>query len=69
MTKEGPAAATHSQDSVVSCYEAGRDAFWVHRWLLSQGVEKVVIDSSSIEVNRRSRRASGGRPGGPTQKR
>jgi transposase len=42
---------------VVSCYEAGRDGFWLHRFLLSQGVENVVMDSSSIEVNRRYRRA------------
>lgn len=42
---------------VVSCYEAGRDGFWLHRFLLSRGVENVVVDSSSIEVNRRSRRA------------
>jgi len=42
---------------VVSCYEAGPDGFWLHRWLLSIGVENLVIDSSSIEVNRRKRRA------------
>lgn len=42
---------------VMSCYEAGRDGFWLHRFLLSRGVENVVVDSSSIEVNRRSRRA------------
>lgn len=42
---------------VVSCYEAGRDGFWLHRYLLSRGVLNVVVDSSSIEVNRRSRRA------------
>jgi len=42
---------------VVSCYEAGRDGFWLHRFLLSRGVSNVVVDSSSIEVNRRSRRA------------
>lgn len=42
---------------VVSCYEAGRDGFWLHRWLVSQGVENLVVDSSSIQVNRRSRRA------------
>jgi transposase len=41
---------------VVSCYEAGRDGFWLHRFLLSRGVENLVVDSSSIEVNRRSRR-------------
>src|ERR1041385_6615624 len=42
---------------VVSCYEAGPEGFWLHRWLLSIGVENSVIDSSSIEVNRRKRRA------------
>jgi transposase len=42
---------------VVSCYEAGRDGFWLHRWLTSVGVANRVIDSSSIEVNRRQRRA------------
>ncbi len=42
---------------VVSCYEAGRDGFWIHRWLKSIGVDNVVVDSSSIEVNRRKRRA------------
>ena len=42
---------------VMSCYEAGRDGFWLHRWLLEQGIDNVVVDSSSIEVNRRARRA------------
>jgi transposase len=41
---------------VVSCYEAGREGFWLHRWLKSKGIENQVIDSSSIEVNRRRRR-------------
>ena len=45
-------------DAVVrSCYEAGRDGWWLHRWLIEQGVENIVVDSASIEVNRRSRRA------------
>jgi transposase len=42
---------------VVSCYEAGRDGFWLHRYLVEHGVENLVVDSSSIEVNRRQRRA------------
>ena len=42
---------------VVSCYEAGLDDFWVHRYLASLGVRNLVVDSSSIEVNRRARRA------------
>jgi transposase len=43
--------------SVRSCYEAGRDGFWVHRLLARLGVRNVVVDSASIEVNRRQRRA------------
>src|SRR3954454_13605975 len=42
---------------VISCYEAGRDGFWLHRYLVALGVTNYVIDSSSIEVNRRARRA------------
>jgi transposase len=42
---------------VMSCYEAGRDGFWLHRYLVEAGVENLVVDSSSIEVNRRFRRA------------
>ena len=42
---------------VHSCYEAGRDGFWLHRWLEEQGIANVVVDSASIEVNRRRRRA------------
>jgi transposase len=42
---------------IVSCYEAGWDGFWLHRYLLRKGIENLVVDSSSIEVNRRSRRA------------
>lgn len=40
-----------------SCYEAGRDGFWPARLLTSLGVENLVVDSSSIEVPRRARRA------------
>jgi transposase len=42
---------------VFSCYEAGRDGFWLHRALEAMGVENLVVDSASIEVSRRSRRA------------
>ena len=40
-----------------ACYEAGRDGWWLHRWLLEQGIDSIVVDSSSIEVNRRAKRA------------
>jgi transposase len=46
-----PTAAVHS------CYEAGRDGWWLHRWLHAQGIDNIVVDSASIEVNRRARRA------------
>ncbi|MDM0110445.1 hypothetical protein QTH97_36590 [Variovorax sp. J22R24] len=45
------------QAKVLSCYEAGRDGWWLHRWLIEQGVDNIVVDSSSIEVNRHARRA------------
>ena len=46
---------------VVSCYEAGRDGFWLHRFLLHQGIQNIVVDSASIEVSRRKRRAKSDR--------
>ena len=42
---------------VVSCYEAGREGFWLHRFLLAQSLTNHVVDSSAIEVSRRQRRA------------
>jgi transposase len=42
---------------VVSCYAAGREGFWLHRFLQMQGIRNSVGDASSIEVNRRQRRA------------
>jgi transposase len=42
---------------VLSCYEAGRDGFWLHRYLTAKDVTNLVVDSASIEVNRRKRRA------------
>ncbi len=46
---------------VISCYEAGRDGFWLHRFLAHEGVSNIVVDSASIEVNRRKRRAKSDR--------
>ena len=46
-----------AQAPVVSCYEAGRDGFWIHRALTQVGIRNRVVDSASIEVNRRARRA------------
>lgn len=48
----------HLDDNVqvLSCYEAGRDGFWLHRYLSSCGIGNSVVDSASIEVDRRKRR-------------
>ena|SRR6266851_4130033 len=40
---------------VCTCYEAGRDGFWLHRALTKIGITNVVVDASSIEVNRRQK--------------
>jgi len=45
------------RSKVHACYEAGRDGWWLHRWLVEQGIDNLVVDSASIEVNRRARRA------------
>jgi transposase len=41
---------------VVSCYEAGRDGFWIHRALEARGVNNIVVDPASVDVNRRWRK-------------
>jgi len=48
--------AVAAQAKVISCYEAGRDGFWLHRWLHSVGVDNRVIDPASIEVPQRAKR-------------
>jgi transposase len=51
---------------VRSCYEAGREGFWPHRFLTALGVTNLVVASSSIEVPRRARRATTDRWDGET---
>lgn len=46
---------------VVSCYEAGRDGFWLHRYLCAQGVHNLVVDASCIKVDRRGKHAKSDR--------
>ena len=41
--------------AVRSCYEAGLDGFWIHRYLEDMGIENVVVDPASVEVNRRAK--------------
>lgn len=53
--------ALSPQAPVISCYEAGREGFWLHRFLIQQGILNWVVDSSSIEVNRKRRRVKSDR--------
>lgn len=41
---------------VVSCYEAGRNGHWLHRWLVSEGIDNREVDASSIATPRRGKR-------------
>jgi transposase len=54
-------AAGHAHVQVVTCYEAGRDGFWLHRFLVAHGAESQVVDPGSMLVNRRARRAKSDR--------
>lgn len=45
------------EPSVVSCYEAGYDGFWLHRLLLAAGITNHVFDPASIAVEQRARRS------------
>ena len=42
---------------ITVAYEAGRDGFWLARWLEGHGIETHVIHSSSVAVSREHRRA------------
>ncbi|WP_245436710.1 IS110 family transposase [Mesorhizobium tamadayense] len=46
---------------IVVAFEAGRDGFWLARWLQAQGIETYVIHSTSIPVSREHRRAKSDR--------
>src|SRR5437899_9598484 len=57
MRKAKARCGLAAEAKVHSCYEAGRDGWWLHRWLTEQGIDNIVVDSASIEVNRHARRA------------
>jgi len=56
-TTQKVARASGMSVTVLSCYEAGYDGFWLHRILNEAGYINLVIDPASIQVNRRARRA------------
>jgi transposase len=51
------AKVSGKKPSIILCYEAGYDAFWLARLLKARGIACLVVDSASMQVNRRSRRA------------
>jgi transposase len=51
------AKVSGKKPSIILCYEAGYDAFWLARFLKAHGIDCLVVDSASMQVNRRSRRA------------
>jgi transposase len=55
--RDRAAQALGSMPRVVSCYEAGYDGFWLHRWLEAAGITNFVFDPASIAVEQRARRA------------
>src|SRR5713101_2529198 len=51
-------AKVHGQSpSIMLCYEAGYDGFWLARFLKARDIECLVVDPASLQVNRRGRRA------------
>ena len=57
MASDRCAKLSGKKPTIQLCYEAGYDAFWLARFLKAHGIECLVIDSASMQVNRRSRRA------------
>src|SRR6478752_2959453 len=59
-------ARTGKSFPIVVIQEAGLDGFWIHRVLLSEGIESHVVDAASIATSRRWRRAKTDRIDGET---
>ena len=55
--REEAVKAGHAIERVVVAYEAGRDGFWLARWLRARGIEAYVMHPSSVAVSREHRRA------------
>jgi transposase len=54
LTKARARCGLSAQCKVHSCYEAGRDGWWLHRWLIEQGIDNIVVGAARTE--RRGRR-------------
>src|SRR5208283_5273818 len=64
--KKKACAWTGKSFPIVVIREAGLDGFWIHRVLLSEGIESHVVDTASIATSRRRRRAKTDRIDGET---
>ena len=49
--------AGHKINRIAVAFEAGRDGFWLARWLRARGIEAHVIHAASVAVSREHRRA------------
>jgi transposase len=54
--QERAQARTGQVFPIIVIQEAGLDGFWIHRVLLSEGIESHVVDPASIATSRRQRR-------------
>ncbi len=50
------AKVTGRTPKVTLCYEAGYDGFWLARFLEQRGIECLVMEPASLQVNRKARR-------------
>jgi transposase len=57
LLEEKARARTGQVFPIIVIQEAGLDGFWIHRVLLSEGIESHVVDAASILTSRRRRRA------------
>src|SRR5256714_215121 len=64
--KEKARARTGRDFPIIVIQETGRDGFWIHRMLQSEGIESHVVDAASILTSRRGRRAKTDRIDGET---
>jgi len=49
--------ATQAPVSVMTCYEAGRDGFWLHRVLRAKGIDNQIVDPASLLTDRKKKSA------------
>ena len=55
--RDAAAKAGRTINRIAVAYQAGRDGFWLARWLRRRGIEAHVIHPTSVAVSREHRRA------------